>query len=397
MKQIIKLSITIVLVSVCYIFFSTTIHAEPDLNSIQNERSNINEELSETESQIKIVLLDIKKINEEIAKLENALKANERAMEEANEKIEKLDDEIQMVQVEIDKLESKIEARNEILKNRIAAYQKTGGNISYLEVLLGAKDFGEFISRLSAVTKITNLDKELIEEQEADKKIAERKQTEIKEKLEEQQEIKIELKGMKKLITEQQKTAEQNKQELEEKENELTELKTNLIRRDIRLQQLEQEIRNEIATFDPASSATNDQATTGEKNTFKQISSKNSSNKNIAIQAGYKHLGTPYRWAGKSPSGFDCSGFVSWAYGQAGYSLPSSTAGLSNAGVQVSYNNIQPGDLVFFDTYKKNGHVGIYVGNGQFIGSQNSTGLAVASMNSTYWSKTFNGHVRRVQ
>lgn len=54
------------------------------------------------------------------------------------------------------------------------------------------------------------------------------------------------------------------------------------------------------------------------------------------------------------------------------------------------------GDLVFFDTYKKNGHVGIYVGNGKFIGSQSSTGVAIADMSSGYYKKHFNGVVRRV-
>lgn len=391
MIRFVKITTTVVVAIVSYSFFSKTVHAEPDLNSIQNERSEIKEELSEAESKIKDVLLDIKKMNEEIARLEDALEENEVAMEEANEKIEELDTEIHMYQVEIDKLENNIEARNEILKNRIAAYQKTGGNISYLEVLLGSKDFGEFISRLSAVTKITNADKKLIEKQEADKRKVERKQNEIKQKLEEQKELKIELKGMIDLITEQQKTAEQDKQELKKKEEELKDLKSNLITRDNRLQQLEQEIRNEIETFDPTSTTTT-KTTTNHPNKINKKGSKNS-----AIQAGYKHLGTPYRWAGRSPAGFDCSGFVSWAYGQAGYSLPSSTAGLSRTGVKISYSDIQPGDLVFFDTYKKDGHVGIYVGNGQFIGSQNSTGLAVASMNSTYWSKNFKGHVRRIQ
>src|SRR5690625_7765836 len=105
------------------------------------------------------------------------------------------------------------------------------------------------------------------------------------------------------------------------------------------------------------------------------------------ITAGNQRLGTPSVWAGKGPGGFDCSGFVSWAFGEAGISIPSSTAGLSGTGTKVSYSEVQTGDLVFFDTYKTNGHVGIYVGNGQFIGAQNSTGLAYADMTSGYWKE----------
>ena len=57
---------------------------------------------------------------------------------------------------------------------------------------------------------------------------------------------------------------------------------------------------------------------------------------------------------------------------------------------------MRPGDMVFFNTYKTDGHVGIYLGGGKFIGSQSSTGVAVADMSSGYWANTFNGRVMRV-
>ncbi len=114
------------------------------------------------------------------------------------------------------------------------------------------------------------------------------------------------------------------------------------------------------------------------------------------IEAGEPHLGTPYTWAGRTPNGFDCSGFVNWAFAQADVSVGSSTSVLQNQGERVSVSDMKPGDLVFFDTYKKNGHVGIYVGDNKFIGSQNSTGLAVADMSRGYWKSKFNNHVRRV-
>jgi len=70
---------------------------------------------------------------------------------------------------------------------------------------------------------------------------------------------------------------------------------------------------------------------------------------------------------------------------------------LASTGTQVSTGDMKPGDLVFFNTYKTNGHVGIYVGNNKFIGSQSSTGVAIADMSSGYWNNKFSGHVRRVQ
>lgn len=102
-------------------------------------------------------------------------------------------------------------------------------------------------------------------------------------------------------------------------------------------------------------------------------------------------LGAPYAWAGTSPAGFDCSGFVHWVYAQAGRSIPRSTGGLYSAATPVS--NPQVGDLVFFGNGGVS-HVGIYAGNGQFIGAQTSTGVAHASVHSGYWGPRFIGYGR---
>ena len=131
----------------------------------------------------------------------------------------------------------------------------------------------------------------------------------------------------------------------------------------------------------------------------------NTQNKNIqtVINAGNKYIGNSVyvfgggRTAADIAAGrFDCSGFVSWAFRQGGYSVPASTDALKSAGRQIPASQMQPGDMVFFDTYKKDGHVGIYVGGGKFIGSQSSTGVAKASLTSGYWKTVFNGRVVRV-
>lgn len=97
---------------------------------------------------------------------------------------------------------------------------------------------------------------------------------------------------------------------------------------------------------------------------------------------------------------FDCSSFVHWAFAQVGVDLgplgSTSTETLKHLGQPVSPSEIQPGDLVFFDTYKTDGHVGIYVGDGKFIGAQSSTGVAIADMTKGYWKRTFNGRVKRI-
>ena len=83
-----------------------------------------------------------------------------------------------------------------------------------------------------------------------------------------------------------------------------------------------------------------------------------------AAQIALGYLGVPYAWGGASPSGFDCSGLVMYVYAQLGISLPHYTVAQWNATVPISSSQMAPGDLVFFNGL---GHVGIYIGGGQFV------------------------------
>ena len=126
-----------------------------------------------------------------------------------------------------------------------------------------------------------------------------------------------------------------------------------------------------------------------------------------AISVGSSIVGqSPYKFGGGRTQSdinnriFDCSSFVRWAYASAGVNLGpvggTTTDTLVGRGQAVSASEMKRGDLVFFDTYKTNGHVGIYLGNGTFLNDNTSHGVSVDSMSNVYWKKAFKGVVRRV-
>lgn len=100
-------------------------------------------------------------------------------------------------------------------------------------------------------------------------------------------------------------------------------------------------------------------------------------------------LGTPYRYGGSDPRGFDCSGLVHYAYGQAGIALPRTTRGLYGIARPVPREQLAPGDLVFFQLKNPGvSHVGIFIGNNEFIHAP-STGkrVGVARLDDPYWQR----------
>ena len=86
-----------------------------------------------------------------------------------------------------------------------------------------------------------------------------------------------------------------------------------------------------------------------------------------AIAAAMSRLGTPYRWGGTTPAGFDCSGLMLWSWAQAGVSLPRTSGAQRSATQRISFDQLQPGDLVFSGNPVY--HVGMYIGGGQMIHS----------------------------
>ncbi|MDR7075988.1 peptidoglycan hydrolase CwlO-like protein [Neobacillus niacini] len=402
-KQFLVLNITMTL-GLGSVFALPTAKAD-SISGIQSQRSSIQANIKQANQEILLVQDELSKLNEQLKRAEQAMIDNQNMIVKTENDITAANLEIQKLEEEVASLQEAIAKRNEILKERARSYQVTGGDVKYLDVVFGSTSFSDFVDRVGAVVTFMNADKDLMEKFEADKKAVEEKQASIQTKLVELTNLKTELDGMRAQITEQQQQNELLREELKQKEAAGLASKADLQQQDSSLAsqeaQMAANLAPRVATTTGSSTSTKSSTTTSSYIPAAPV--QGSGAVSIVTTVGNRYIGNSVyvfgggRTAYDVANGrFDCSGFVHWAFAQAGISVGASTDSLKNAGRKVSTSEMRPGDLVFFNTYKTDGHVGIYLGGGNFIGSQNSTGVAVANMSSGYWANHFAGKVVRI-
>jgi peptidoglycan hydrolase CwlO-like protein len=330
----------------------------------------------------------------------------------------KTQDEIVALQEDIAELQVVIAQREEQLDEQARSVQVNGSNENYLNFIVASESFTDLVSRIDVVSKMVSANKELVEQQVADQKAVEDKKNKTEENLNEINAMAMEL--------------EQLKGDLQVKRIEqesavaalAAEKATAESDREMFLAQKEE--ADQRAAAEAASIAAAEAAAATVAATVAQASSEESSSVDIAsstvassesaapaqtvaaapvvesapvvsapaapvvsapvvaapvvtapvlsaptgdvVSIAAQYIGVPYVWGGKTPSGFDCSGFTSYVFREAyGIEIGGYTVPQENSGTQIAVSAAQAGDLIFWGSRGATYHVAIYVGGGQYI------------------------------
>ena len=113
----------------------------------------------------------------------------------------------------------------------------------------------------------------------------------------------------------------------------------------------------------------------------------------LIVDTAMLYLGTPYVWGGTTEKGFDCSGFVQYVYKECGYTIDRTAAQIYKNGTYVEKENLEVGDAICFSSHTESiGHVGIYIGDGQFIHASSGSGAVIISdLSEKYYTARYIG------
>ena len=296
-------------------------------SELQSSISSSKEDISQTQSTLDGVVAEIANLNNQIQEKQ---------------------DEIDYLQTSIKNLEDSINRKEEEIRSRMYAMQSYNNSNSYVEYIFGASSFSDFFARVDSVNEITSYDEELIDEIADEKKqVEQQKQTvetakaNIESQKQQQEVLQTQYQD---LLTKQQNelaAAQEKQEEISSTQSSLDSFLSSII----------------ISNPSGGSNSSGGSSVTPPQN----VPTTNKYGATV-VAAAYSKLGCPYKWGASGPDKFDCSGLVMWCYAQAGVYLDHYSGSQKESGAVIPVSQAQPGDILW-----KSGHVGIYIGNGQYI------------------------------
>lgn len=286
-----------------------------------------------------------RQVKQQVDALDQKVEIAAEAYNEARDKHQKLTDEIEATRARIAEQTAVIDEMQAALNARAGSLYRTG-RFSFLDVLLGARDFEQFAATWDVMRNINERDAQSIAALARARAEAEA----AREKLAVQE-------------AEAKKVVEQMAANKKSIESQLAERKRMLSGLEAEIARIEAAERARAEAAARASSVS--RSSGGFFAPSQSFPPPTRAARSEVISIAKRYLGAPYRWAASGPNAFDCSGFTSFVYRQVGVSLPHSSRAQAGVGEKVSRADLQPGDLVFFGSPIH--HVGIYVGGGQYI------------------------------
>jgi peptidoglycan DL-endopeptidase CwlO len=275
------------------------------------------------------------------------------------------------------------------LEERVVALYTSGGNDSTIEVLLGATSLEDFLNRMEAVDRVSAQDSRVLDQVKSFQSGVKKQKAQLAKARASQSQI----------VSEQASRKQAIQGRLAERQRLLSSIRSEIDE----IMAAQRRAAAAAAAATRARMAANPHAYAINDDDASLAAAQAPSTEGAApapaaryggvVGIAMQYLGVPYRWGGASPSGFDCSGLVMYAYAQVGVSLPHYTGAQWGMGVPVSRSDLQPGDLVFFNGL---GHVGIYAGGGSFVHAPHTGDVVkVSSLNEGWYSSTYMG-ARRI-
>lgn len=347
--MVVKLKIRAAVAALVVVTFTTAVPVKADtLSDKLRQQQTILQQNKDTyddiEEQIDAAEAEIQRQDEQIMDLFDEIDASK-------EKMASIKRDIDASEKEIEKKEEQLNSDQEKYGNRIKSIY-INGTSGYLNVLLEAESFSDFISRIELITRIIEFDKKEIDILKAEKQ-------ELYDRIQELLNKKDSLATL--------------QSENEKKIGELNSLKESQSHKVAQLKEKQNIYADRIDRYQAMVDSTlmqiNGSGKSSSQNGQPVLASRGMSSTvasgSDVVEYAVKFLGVPYVYGGSTPSGFDCSGFTAYVYSHFGVSLNRRARDQAYQGTPVSFNQLQPGDLVFFGTPAY--HVGIYVGNGMYI------------------------------
>jgi peptidoglycan DL-endopeptidase CwlO len=327
--------------------------------------------LASKQSQASAVLAQVRQID---ASLEHAVEAYNLA----NVKLQRIQRDVQRNRFELAVAQTNLGKAEDALSSRVVAIYTSDQANSTLEILLGAESLEDLLNRIEAVNRVSQQDGQVIGEVRAFRADLRRARAQLRRARAEQEQV-VEARASEKSRIEAQLARRQAL--LSTIRGEIARLRAEEAARQARLAR---QVQARMPVQPIASGGLGIAASSPDGATVAPPSRYGG-----VIGIAMQYLGTPYRWGGASPGGFDCSGFVMYVFSRVGVSLPHNAAAQYGYGVPVSRDQLQAGDLVFFNGL---GHNGIYIGSGQFIHSPHTGDFVkISSLSDSWYASTYVG------